>query len=129
MHTSGPKTLSAAEVRELIVSGSELALLDLREEGTFGDGHLLFAVPLPLSRLEFLVDDLVPRRDVPIVLCAGGDGDDDLITRGAERLARFGYTDVSTLDGGLAGWAEAGLEVFSGVNVPSKAFGEVIETR
>ena len=129
MRTSGPKILSAAEVKALIVSGSELALLDLREEGTYGDGHLLFAVPLPLSRLEFLVDDLVPRRDVPIVLCAGGDGDDDLIRRGADRLARFGYTDVSTLDGGLAGWAAAGFEVFSGVNVPSKAFGEVIETR
>jgi rhodanese-related sulfurtransferase len=123
------KALSAAAVMELIVSGGELALIDLREEGTFGDGHLLFAVPVPLSRLEFIIGDLVPRRDVPIVLCAGGDGDDDLIARGAERLARFGYSDISVLDGGLAGWAEVGFEVFSGVHVPSKAFGEVIETR
>ena len=112
MHTSGPKTLSAAKVKELIVSGSELALLDLREEGTFGDGHLLFAVPLPLSRLEFLVDDLVPRRDVPIVLCAGGDGDDDLITRGADRLAQeSGQVFGDVVDAGTVGVEplEAGL--------------------
>ncbi|NQV83971.1 MAG: thiosulfate sulfurtransferase [Rhodospirillales bacterium] len=124
-----PKILSAAEVKALIVSGSELALIDLREEGTFGDGHLLFAVPMPLSRLELTADDFLPRRDVAIVLCAGGNGDDDLIARGFERLARFGYTDISYLGGGVRGWAEAGFEVFSGVNVPSKAFGEVIETR
>ena len=30
-------------------------------------------------------------------------------------------------EGGIAGWEKAGLELFSGVNVPSKAFGEHIE--
>ncbi len=126
---AAPQALAPAAVKELIAAAGELALLDLREEGTFADGHLLFAVSMPLSRLEMMACDLVPRRDVPIVLCAGGDGDDDLITRGAERLARFGYTDVSYLDGGLAAWAGAGYEVFSGVNVPSKAFGEFIEVQ
>ena len=122
-----PKAVTAPQLREMIVSGGELALLDLREEGTFGDGHLLFAVPAPLSRLEMVIDGLVPRRDVPIVLCSGGDGDDDLIQLGAERLGRFGYSDLSFLEGGVEGWAEAGFEVFTGVNVPSKAFGEFIE--
>ena len=124
---SSLKSVAAADLKAMIVRGDELALLDLREEGTFGEGHLLFAVPLPLSRLELIVDDLVPRRDVPIVLCAGGPEDGDLVARGAERLMGFGYSDVSFLEGGLAGWAAAGFEVFSGVNVPSKAFGEFIE--
>ena len=31
------------------------------------------------------------------------------------------------LDGGVAAWADAGFELFSGVNVPSKAFGEFVE--
>jgi len=127
MNATNAKPVSAADLKSKILSGEELALLDLREEGTFGDGHLLFAVPMPLSRLEMIADDLVPRRGVPIVLCAAGDDDQHLIALGAERLARFGYTDVSYLDGGLKGWAEAGFEVFSGVNVPSKAFGEFIE--
>ena len=42
-------------------------------------------------------------------------------------LARAGYSDLSYLDGGNAAWAAAGFELFSGVNVPSKAFGEFIE--
>jgi rhodanese-related sulfurtransferase len=34
---------------------------------------------------------------------------------------------VRILAGGVAAWAAAGFELFSGVNVPSKAFGEFIE--
>src|SRR6185436_18490535 len=34
---------------------------------------------------------------------------------------------VGVLDGGCAGWRAAGGELFSGVNVPSKAFGEFVE--
>ena len=33
------------------------------------------------------------------------------------------------LEGGCAGWQAAGGELFSGVNVPSKAFGEFVEHR
>jgi rhodanese-related sulfurtransferase len=39
----------------------------------------------------------------------------------------FGYTDVSVLDGGIAGWEAAGFRLYSGVHVPSKAFAEVVE--
>ena len=124
---AAPKAVTALALREMIVSGGELALLDLREEGTFGGGHLLFAVPAPLSRLEMVIGGLVPRPDVPIVLCSGGNDDRDLTERGAERLGRFGYSDLSSLQGGVQAWADAGFEVFTGVNVPCKAFGEFIE--
>ena len=66
----------------------------------------------------------MPRRATRIVLCDAADG---LAERAAAILRRFGYTDLSVLSGGVAAWAEAGLELFSGVNVPSKAFGEFIE--
>jgi len=66
----------------------------------------------------------VPRRPTRIVLCDDGDG---LVERAAEILARAGYTNLHALAGGVAGWAQAGLELFSGVNVPSKAFGEFVE--
>ena len=42
-------------------------------------------------------------------------------------LEGYGYSDVAVLDGGVAAWRAAGHAVFSGVNVPSKAFGEVVE--
>ena len=105
-------------------TAGEFAILDVREEGVFADGHMLWASNVPLSRLELLIRDLVPRRGVPLVLCDGGEG---LAGRAAERLESFGYGDVKILDGGVHAWAQAGFELFTGLNVPSKAFGEFIE--
>ena len=121
------KPMNAAKVRERIVSGKEVAILDLREWGVFGDGHMLFAISLPLSHLETRIDDMVPRKSTPIVLTAADESEDHLVEAGAARLKAWGYTDVSYLQGGLRAWALKGYEVFSGVNVPSKAFGEFVE--
>jgi len=121
-----PNLISAKELRARIVDGSELALIDLREEGLFANRHLLFAKSISLSRLELRVAALVPRRNVLIVLCEKG-SDTTLVDQGAERLAEFGYSDISILEGGIDAWERAGFELFSGVNVPSKAFGEFVE--
>jgi rhodanese-related sulfurtransferase len=79
---------------------------------------------MPLSQLELLVDDLVPRRGARVVWCDDGDG---LAVRAAEKMITFGYQDVAVLDGGIAAWEAAGYRVYSGVHVPSKAFAEVVE--
>ena len=118
------KTVTAQDLRAMLLDGNELALLDIREEGVFSDSHLLFASSLPLSRLEFGIDALVPRRGARVVLCDDGDG---LAERAADRLADLGYTDVAVLDGGTGAWQRAGYVLFSGVYVPSKAFGEYVE--
>ncbi|ETX05057.1 MAG: hypothetical protein ETSY2_25270, partial [Candidatus Entotheonella gemina] len=47
--------------------------------------------------------------------------------RAAARMEILGYNNVAILPGGIDAWAAAGYEVFKGVNVPSKAFGEVVE--
>jgi len=114
-----PQTLKA-----MLFDGRELALIDLREELTFSRSHLLWARSVPLSRLELRFARLVPRRDTRIVLCDEVDG---LVERAAKVLAAAGYSDLSYLQGGIAAWEKAGFELFSGVNVPSKAFGEYVE--
>ena len=123
---SRAKSVSAPALRAMIVDGAELALLDVREQGVFGRGHLLFASCVPLSRLELMIEDLVPRRSVRMVLCDAGDG---LAERAASRLAEMGYTDIACLEGGIEAWRVAGYVLFSGINVPSKAFGELVEHR
>ncbi len=119
------KSISTAAVRDLLLAGGELALLDVREQGVHYQGHPFFACSLPLSHLERMACDLVPRFDAPLVLLDGGG--EGLAERAAAKLAASGYTDIAILDGGCAGWKAAGGELFSGVNVPSKAFGEFIE--
>jgi rhodanese-related sulfurtransferase len=109
----------------MIHDRGELALLDVREAGQFGESHLLFATPLPYSRLELAIGPLVPRKSVRIVLC--DDGDSDVAQRAAARLRAMGYESVSVLEGGTRAWKEAGYALFAGVNVPSKLFGELVE--
>ena len=122
------QTVDAPQLKAMLRDGAELALLDVREQAPFSREHLLFACCVPLSRLELLIDDLVPRRGVRTVVMDGGDGDTEgWAERAEQRLAELGYDDVAVLAGGLTAWRAADFEVFSGVNVPSKAFGEIVE--
>jgi rhodanese-related sulfurtransferase len=118
------RSLDARALRAMLVDGGELALLDVREERIFSESHLLFARSVPLSRLELRMARLVPRLATRVVLVDAADG---LAERAAGVLAQAGYTDLHILAGGVAAWEAAGYELFSGVNVPSKAFGEFVE--
>ena len=119
------REISPAELKRLLLGESELALIDVREQGAFAGAHLLFAVCVPFSSMELVIGDLVPRSDTPVVVVS--ESDDDLGQRSGERLGKLGYTDVRLLAGDVAAWRSRGFEVFSGVNVPSKAFGEFVE--
>jgi rhodanese-related sulfurtransferase len=118
------RRIGAATLRGLLVDQHELALLDPREEGEFGAGHLFWAVPCPLSRGEIRARALLPRLATRIVCADDGRG---LAERLAAWLEAIGATDVAVLDGGTKAWEAAGGVLFSGVNVPSKAFGEWVE--
>jgi rhodanese-related sulfurtransferase/predicted metal-dependent enzyme (double-stranded beta helix superfamily) len=125
--------LSVQQVKALLKSGKVFAFFDVREEGEFStQGHPLFATPLPLSRLEPRALALLPDPHTRIVLMDGGEEEHDpqwngRANRAAAKLSELGYTDLAVMKGGLKAWREAGCEVFTGVNVPSKAFGEVVE--
>ncbi len=116
--------IDATTLKHMITDGDELALLDVREDGQFGEGHMLFGVPMPYSHLEARLDTQLPRLSTRTVLVDGGDG---VAERAAARMTALGYSQVAVLSGGIDAWAEAGYVVFKGVNVPSKAFGEVVE--
>jgi rhodanese-related sulfurtransferase len=117
--------MTPAQLRERLLAGGELALLDVREQGVHYQGHPFFACSLPLSKLELMAFDLVPRRSAPLVLLDGGT--EGLAERARSKLQALGYTDIEILEGGCAAWRDSGGELFSGVNVPSKAFGEFVE--
>ena len=134
-------TITPAGIRSALRAGTEIALLDVRPESRFATGHPLFAASFPLGQLEAQAAERLPRRTVPIAVYGGddnhsdrndsahngsGDGPAGSAAAAARRLRELGYTDVSLLDGGLAGWTAAGGELFEDVNAPSKAFGELV---
>jgi rhodanese-related sulfurtransferase len=118
------RRISADTLRDWIADGQELALLDAREEGEFGAAHLFWAVPCGLARKEIRVRALLPRPTARVCCVDDGSGAADAL---AAWLESVGCTDVSVLDGGTEAWEAAGNVLFSGVNVPSKAFGEWVE--
>ncbi|AOI50254.1 sulfurtransferase [Burkholderia oklahomensis C6786] len=120
--------MSAADVRAALLAGAEIALIDVREEDPYAHGHPLWAANFPLSKLELEAWTRIPRRDTTIAIYGEALGE-DLAPRAAAVLAALGYTRVHRLEGGLAGWQAAGGELFIDVNVPSKAFGELVDAK
>jgi rhodanese-related sulfurtransferase/predicted metal-dependent enzyme (double-stranded beta helix superfamily) len=116
--------IAPQELRALISAGGELAILDVREEGVHARNHLFLAASAPLSHLELRIGRLVPRLATRIVLV---DDDERLAQRAARLLRRLGYRNLDVLAGGIGGWKAAGYELYSGMHVPSKAFGEHVE--
>ncbi|KJR84715.1 uncharacterized protein SPSK_09004 [Sporothrix schenckii 1099-18] len=117
------RTTTPQALRRRWANGLEVALVDVREEGPYADAHPLFAVTVPVSELEARLPALVPRPSVPLVVYDNGEG---YAARAVPRIAALGYQDISVLEGGLAGYADVG-ELYRDVNVPSKAFGELVE--
>jgi rhodanese-related sulfurtransferase/predicted metal-dependent enzyme (double-stranded beta helix superfamily) len=114
------------QVRHALLQRQEICILDVREEDPFAQAHPLFAANMPLRRIEVDAWHRIPRRDTCIVVYDNGEG---LALKAAHTLARLGYTHVHLLLGGLQGWQSAGGEVFRDVNVPSKSFGELVESK
>ena len=118
------------ELKALIAAvakpGGELAILDVREEGVHARGHLFLATSAPLSDLELRIGRLAPRLATRLVLV---DDDERLAQRAARLLRRLGYRNLDVLAGGITGWQAAGYALYSGMHVPSKAFGEHVEQR
>ncbi len=80
-------TPAGRDVRRALRDRAEIALLDVRPEGRFAEGHPLFAASFPLGRLELEVFDRLPRRSAPIVVYGDGPAD---TTAAIQRLRATG---------------------------------------
>jgi molybdopterin/thiamine biosynthesis adenylyltransferase/rhodanese-related sulfurtransferase len=97
------------EVNELIDEG--VALIDVRETDEFASGHLPGAKHVPRSYLETRIEGVVPDRDAHVILyCASGNRS----AYGARTLEEdLGYTNVSSMTGGITLWKDRGYEVIT----------------
>lgn len=116
-------TKTFSQIRQALLSRQEIALIDVREEDVFAQAHPLFATNISSGCIAVDVLQRIPRQDTTIVLYDDGEG---RVEKAACVLLQLGYSQVSLLEGGLAGWRAAGGELFKDVNVPSKAFGELV---
>ncbi|AZF53611.1 Cystathionine beta-lyase [Pseudomonas sp. R4-34-07] len=119
------QTITPHQLQQWLFDGQEIALFDVRELGQYGEAHLFHGVNLPYSRLELEVRRLAPNPQVRLVIYDQDGG--EVAAAVATRLQALGYSRVNVLERGADGWQAAGLQLFAGVHVPSKAFGELVE--
>jgi rhodanese-related sulfurtransferase len=103
--TAGGPWVNTAEATHLI-NREDALVIDVRDPGEYGAGHILGAKNVPLSRLNDA--EVAKRKDRPlIVYCEGGDRSGKAIAA----LKKQGFTRVVNLTGGLRAWQQAGLPV------------------
>lgn len=117
--------ISASDFKKLYdAKARDWALFDVREKGETVDGHIFGASTLPRRLIEFRMAELVPDRTTRVFVYGGGK--DNRAELALKTLHAIGYPNAREIEGGLPAWVEAGGEIMTGTNVPSKDFGEMI---
>ena len=99
------------EVRRRQETGERFHLLDVREDNEWERGHALGAIHMGKGIIERDIERVIPDRDEEVILYCGGGFRSALA---ADTLAKMGYTNVVSMDGGWKRWRELGFPVESG---------------
>jgi rhodanese-related sulfurtransferase len=102
---------NVAEVKAKLARGERFHLVDVREESEWAAGHLPGAQHLAKGIIERDIEKAIPDPNTLIILYCGG-GYRSALT--AVNLAKMGYTNVLSMDGGFSGWQESGGEIVKG---------------
>ena len=105
--TTGGPWVDASMATQLI-NREDALVVDVRDPGEYGAGHILGAKNWPLDHIDERGGDAAKRKDNPlIVYCDTG----DRTPKAAAALRKLGFTRVVNLSGGLSAWQQAGLPV------------------
>jgi len=103
--SAGGPWVTTAEATHLI-NREDALVLDVRDPGEYGAGHILGAKNVPLSRLSDA--EVAKRKDRPMIVYDEGG---ERSSKAVAALKKQGFTRVANLTGGLRAWQQAGLPV------------------
>lgn len=104
------KECSIAEAKARLDRGDVAHFLDVREDHEFAKDHAKGARHIGKGIIERDIETLVPDKHAAIVLYCGGGYRSALA---ADALTQMGYTNVTSMDGGIRAWREAGYPMES----------------
>ncbi len=84
-------------------------ILDVREPSEWNEFHMPNSTLIPLGQLASRVAE-VPKDRTVVVVCRSGNRS----KAGRDTLLQAGFTNVTSMDGGLTAWRSGGLPVVSG---------------
>jgi len=101
----GGARLSLLQATQMLNQGKAV-ILDIRDQDEFAAGHIRDARHIPLKDLKSRISELDKFKSKSvIVVCSSGAQS----ARAASQLKSAGFTEVYSLDGGLAAWRAQGL--------------------
>jgi rhodanese-related sulfurtransferase len=92
----------------LMINREDALIVDVREPGEYGAGHILGAKNVPLAAIDAGAEQLTKKKNRPIIVYCDTS---NRSTRAAGALKRQGFERVVNLSGGLGAWQQAGLPV------------------
>jgi rhodanese-related sulfurtransferase len=84
-------------------------ILDVRQPEEWEAGHIPDATLIPLGELENRVSE-IPQDETIVVVCRSGNRS----ATGRDILLDAGFTDVTSMGGGMNDWTNQGYEVVTG---------------
>jgi rhodanese-related sulfurtransferase len=102
---------TAEAVRRRQETGERFHLIDVREDNEWDRGRALGAIHMGKGIIERDIERAIPDREEEIILYCGGGFRSALA---ADTLAKMGYTNVVSMDGGWKRWRDLGFPVESG---------------
>ena len=102
----GGPSVSAAQATQLI-NREDALVLDVRDPGEYGTGHVLGAKNVPMSRIQAAGSEIAAKRkDKPVIVYCD---DGNRSVKASAALRSQGFSRVVHLSGGLGAWRQAGL--------------------
>jgi rhodanese-related sulfurtransferase len=102
-----PKEVSVAKAAEMLNAGA--FVLDVRELSEWQTVHIPGATLIPLGELANRLDELPKDKEI-VVVCRSGNRS----AQGRDILLNAGFTNVTSMAGGMNQWTAAGYETTSG---------------
>lgn len=109
--TAGGPWVTPAQATHLI-NREDALVVDVRDPGEYGAGHILGAKNVPLARIDEgrsePIRELAKRKEKPMIVYDDGG---ERSGKAAAALKKQGFNRVVNLSGGLRAWQQAGLPV------------------
>lgn len=102
-----PREISVSEASAMREAGA--FILDVREPEEWNESHIPGATLIPLGELASRVNEIPEDQEI-VVVCRSGNRS----AQGRDILLSAGFTQVTSMAGGINQWKAAGFETVSG---------------